>query len=216
MSRRLTEKCSVEGCGESFYSLGYCRNHHSNLKRNGHPTLASLKSCKHCLKEFRSSTNTLFCSDECRFINKVDMSQGHGPNGDCWEWTGTKHGKGYGHFSTLVGDRKLVEKAHRFAFRIFCDHDPGNLMVCHTCDNPKCVNPDHLFLATNKVNLLDRQRKQRQARGERSPHAKLTEGHVRALRAGVNPAVIAAETGASASAIRRATIGITWRHVGRR
>lgn len=213
MSRRLTEKCSVEGCSENFYCLGYCRNHHANLKRNGHPTLASLKSCGHCGVEFRSSTNTIFCSDRCRFINKVDMSHGHGPDEDCWEWKGTKHGKGYGHFSIQEGERKIVEKAHRYAFKLFCNHDPGNLHVCHTCDNPSCVNPDHLFLATNTVNMLDRQRKQRQARGERAGNAKLTDDDVRALRNGADHVSMSVKTGASLSTIRHAALGLNWKHI---
>jgi hypothetical protein len=207
--------CSVEGCGKAqYHSHGLCRNHHLAVKQYGNVRRERDRTCLTCQTAFRSDRpKAIYCSEVCRFEPFIDRTPGQGPEGDCWEWTGAKHGKGYGHFRPDRPSSAAIDKAHRVAFRLFCDHDPANLMVCHTCDNPSCVNPDHLFLATNTVNMLDRQRKQRQARGERAGNAKLTDDDVRALRNGADHSIIAAKTGASLSTVRHAAVGRHWKHI---
>ncbi|WP_309084135.1 HNH endonuclease signature motif containing protein [Chelativorans sp.] len=212
----MTRLCSVEGCGKAAYcTQTVCRNHWLALKRYGNTGRMRDQSCVHCGVIYRTNEpKSVHCSELCRFEEKVDKSAGHGPDGTCWQWTGTKHGKGYGHFSSGQGSARVVDKAHRVAFRLYCDHEPGNLLVCHTCDNPACVNPDHLFLATNTVNLLDRQKKERQARGEMAGRARLRADEVRAMRAGKKEAIERARSrGVSDSAIRQALRGDSWRHL---
>jgi hypothetical protein len=76
-----------------------------------------------------------------RFWSKVDKTE------NCWEWTGALTPNGYG--------RLAHEGAHRVAYRLtYGDFDQG-LFVCHRCDNPKCVRPDHLFLGTQFDNMRD-------------------------------------------------------------
>lgn len=97
---------------------------------------------------------------EERFWAKVDKSP-H-PKG-CWVWTRYKY-LGYGQFG--IG-RKLM-LAHRFAFSNTKGAIPKGLLVCHSCDNPPCCNPDHLFLGTQADNIRDAVSKNRMATGDRS------------------------------------------------
>lgn len=82
--------------------------------------------------------------------NYITMENG------CWEWMGRKDKDGYGRFSygKSMG-------AHRAAWLLFVDLIPAGMCICHRCDNPSCVNPEHLFLGTVSDNMIDRSRKQR-------------------------------------------------------
>lgn len=95
-------------------------------------------------------------------------------NNGCWLWKAGKGPKGYGYF----GGRN---KAHRYSYERFIG-DPGDLLVCHECDNPSCVNPDHLFAAEAKSNSLDMVFKGRSAKGETHSQAKLTLCEVMEIR----------------------------------
>lgn len=87
-----------------------------------------------------------------RFQQKIDSS------GDCWEWTGsTLNNSGYGQFK--VGAKNQL--AHRVAYTFRNGSVPDGLDVLHKCDNPKCVNPDHLFIGSHKDNMVDKTKKGR-------------------------------------------------------
>ena len=76
----------------------------------------------------------------------------------CWEWAGRLDKKGYGVLATL---HKRQAFAHRTAYEVWNGPIEEGLSVCHSCDNPKCINPEHLWLGTQRDNLQDMTRKQR-------------------------------------------------------
>lgn len=112
-----------------------------------------------------------------RFWPKVAVSS---PD-QCWLWTACRFWSGYGKFGV---DRKTAY-AHRVAWVITHGPIPEDADVLHTCDNPPCCNPAHLFLGTHSDNMRDRERKGRHnaPRGSKSGTAKLTEEQVAAIRA---------------------------------
>lgn len=99
---------------------------------------------------------------------------------DCWQWTGALDKDGYGRL--WVDGRDIG--AHRFAYENLVASIPVGLMVCHTCDNPRCCNPGHLFLGTALDNNHDRNQKGRAnvAVGERARSARLTADDVLEIR----------------------------------
>jgi hypothetical protein len=89
---------------------------------------------------------------QMRFWQKVDIKSKE----ECWLWEGykafdAKRKHYYGRFS--LG--KLIYQAHRISYAIYYNQDPGQFMVCHSCDTTLCCNPNHLFLGTNSDNQLD-------------------------------------------------------------
>jgi len=95
-------------------------------------------------------------SEKCRFEDLIYKDSKTG----CWEWTAVKNERGYGVFM-LKGKTKL---AHRVAYEIYKGEIPEGIRVCHSCDNPSCQNPDHLWLGNQSDNLKDCVRKNRNSK----------------------------------------------------
>jgi hypothetical protein len=95
-----------------------------------------------------------------RFWLKVDR---RGDN-ECWLWTASTTGNGYGQFSPTCHPPK-TGYAHRFSYELHYGPIPAGMLVCHTCDNPRCVNPKHLFLGTHQDNATDMKQKGRHWNG---------------------------------------------------
>ena len=83
----------------------------------------------------------------------------------CWVWTACKTNRGYGRISNK--DAKHWELSHRVSYRLYVGEITNSLHVLHTCDNPSCVNPAHLFLGTHTDNMRDRGQKGRWHGGSR-------------------------------------------------
>lgn len=150
---------------------------------------------------------------EERFWEKVDVRG----EDECWEWQASKTANGYG-LIALPRDGKLV-LAHRLSWEFANGPILPGLFVCHTCDNPLCVNPAHLFLACNAGNMRDAAKKGRMACGERNGQAKLSDEEVGELRArhatgGIMQRELAEKFGVSRPTISKIISGKTWGHVG--
>lgn len=145
-----------------------------------------------------------------RFWAKVNKGDG------CWEWAAGTSRRGYGLIRGEPPTGNLG--AHRASWEMHFGPVPAGLLVCHRCDNRKCVRPDHLFLGTPADNMLDRDAKGRQARGAVNGKAVLVEGQVQAVRAmlamGFSQRKVAKRIGTSASAVCHIASGKNWRHLG--
>lgn len=109
-----------------------------------------------------------------RFYDKV-MPE---PNTGCWLWLSTTNWKGYGQF-WINGKYQM---AHRISYLWNVADIPDGLLVLHTCDNPSCVNPDHLRVGTNQDNMTDRNKKNRQAKGNFHGNRKLIDEDIISIR----------------------------------
>lgn len=138
----------------------------------------------------------------------------------CWEWQAYSDKKGYGQIGVRLKSGKDVNRgAHRVAYTLFHGlPDFPAEFVLHKCDNPKCINPEHLFLGNNQDNVTDMLNKgrARPPRGESHPSAVLTEAVVVGIRkrrlAGAKTVDLAAEFGVNPGTISNACTGATWAH----
>lgn len=128
------------------------------------------KMCRHCKREYYPETgdkSKIYCSHACRRAYEREYKEAHFADifwskvdkvaDGCWLWQGTMSNGGYGFFD--INARRYI--ASRAAYEIVCGPIPDNMCVCHKCDNPRCVRPDHLFLGTKGDNNRDCARKGR-------------------------------------------------------
>lgn len=164
-----------------------------------------------------------FCSQSCAKASLVipldvkfwaGVQKGPG----CWEWTKARMPFGYGQ----INDRGKVLYAHRVSWEIHNGPIPKGLHVCHHCDNPPCVRPDHLFLGTARDNINDALHKGRMDLhgivshiGAAHPAAILSETKVRAIRARHDEPHkdLAAEFGVSRPTITAILNRRIWKHI---
>ena len=176
--------------------------------------------CPICDKSFEDLVSQIgvYCSRDCadkakvqdiatRFWTKVDKS------GECWFWSAGVGTDGYAKFWY----NGTSTHASRAAYELTFGPIPDGLQVCHHCDTPRCVRPEHLFLGTNFDNAQDMVEKHRSAIGVRHPNAKLTEQSVIEIRrrydAGIRISELMQSFGLSHGGIYAVVHHVTWRHI---
>lgn len=190
--------CSVNGCGHEVRARGYCARHYAVWRRHGDPTKAKYR---------------VGISIAERFTQYVKQGAG------CWEWQGYRDPSGYGRLNIRQPNKTYVPKlAHRISWELFRGPLTAEQHVCHKCDNPCCVNPEHLFVGDPAANCADKIEKGRMrygvSRGEKHGRAKLTEAQIREIRASPGPSrIIAEKYGVSGRQVRDIRAGRVWRHV---
>ncbi len=162
-----------------------------------------------------------FCNPKCarlyvvgprsdRFWKFVDKTSSSGPDGECWVWIGLKDRKGYGLFT--INYKSVF--SHRVSYADNIGPIPTGMLVCHKCDNPGCVRPDHLFIGTDADNMSDKTLKGRQAKGIAAGSSKLNDDKIRDILVSKNDAeTIAKQYSVSATTIRMIKRRKTWKHV---
>lgn len=144
-----------------------------------------------------------------RFMAKVEKTE------SCWVWTARKTCQGYGRIS--VGN--VNKLAHRVAFELFAGDVPNGLHVLHSCDNPSCVNPSHLWLGTNNDNVADKMKKGRAPShvGEKNGNSRLTPEDVLAIRiefnSGISRDELSRNYGIAAQYVNQIAAKKVWRHL---
>lgn len=167
-----------------------------------------------------SPRSCVYCRSRDSIENTFDDHWKEKPETGCWEWQRTKDKHGYG---GLRANNRWV-KAYRFSYERSIGPIPKGMSVLHSCDNPPCVNPDHLFLGTQADNLRDMRRKGRHVSGfskcigTRNRSSKLTEEDVREIRRlyrenGMTQRQLATQFGVTKTPITLILNGSTWKHV---
>ena len=150
-----------------------------------------------------------FCSKGCMATDMVFLSLIE-KGAKCWMWTGSVHHNGYGKWKRF--------EAHRYSYELHKGPIPDGLLIMHSCDNPLCVNPDHLMPGTIADNIADCVQKGRNARGERMGSAKLTDASVAEIRqlyatGSYSARALGPVFGVSKTVILQVANGTLWRHV---
>lgn len=192
MYERQKGPCAVSWCDRDAKTKGYCKTCYTRWQKGRDPEKIPM------FKIHRDATP----EERLQSAGWTVTETG------CWEWAGRLDKKGYG---VLALREKRQVFAHRTAYSVWVGDLVDGLSICHRCDNPKCINPEHLWQGSTLENLQDMTVK------ERGNTRKLTAADVveirerRENRESMND--LAKEFGVHESTIRNAVKGRTWKHV---
>lgn len=233
--------CSVKGCLKKHNSHGYCGMHFHRIKKHGDPDMVLKTNHNHidrvciingcedihkakgyCNKHYQAFNKygdalhkeklgqprkfkSVFENFESRFTKGSDE--------ECWEWEGVTDKDGYGELSVWMQPGYKKYRATRLSIQFYKGDLVDDLLVCHKCDNPSCVNPKHLFQGTPQDNATDMVNKKRSMVGERNNKAKLSIADVLYIRnSGKKTMELVRELGVNRSTILNIRKVKTWRH----
>jgi len=186
--------CGVVMCEkEQYRTTGYCRSHARAMELYGDP-LAQKQQQWHGL-----SVRERFL----KYVKKTDT---------CWLWIGSKDKNGYGRLN--IKDSPTL--AHRLSWLLFSGASgiPIDRNILHKCDNPSCVNPEHLYVGTQTQNINDMYSSGRGYRRPGHRQSILTPDDIREIRASKLPGkFLAQDKGVSEATISEIRTGKIWRHV---
>jgi len=163
--------CSIAGCEIKHYTHGYCRKHERRIRLTGDKN-GFVRGSRFVPIKDRLNSNWMPITET-----------------GCWIWMGSTMNKGYG----VIRDKYKKKLTHRVSYEQNIGEIPEGLFVCHSCDTPSCINPNHLFLGTQSENMSDAVRKGRMQKGESRPNSKLTEEDIRNIRIDARTTVQIAE-----------------------
>lgn len=177
---KIDRKC-IE-CGAEFKifqsEINKCKSAGKYCSKKCQSNRSSIINCVICKKEFKVYKSDMkrgrkFCSQSCagketyknkpcfqwqipeeRFYSNISKE---GNSNNCWIWIGLKNKAGYGRIRMEYSDKT----AHRYSYELHYGKIPKGKIICHTCDNPPCVNPEHLYAGTYKDNAQDRESRNR-------------------------------------------------------
>ncbi len=189
--------CAAKGCvARGIYSISYCPKHYKRWKKYGNPNTTTLKCGEGVSKEERFWSKVIVTANAER----------------CWEWQGSIVSGGYGGASYKNKSIRAHVLAWYFTYRKF----PTKFLL-HSCDNPPCVNPNHLREGTHQQNMDDAVKRNRFPKGEASYLAKLTNEKViqirELLKTKITQTAIALQFGIDQSTVSYIKSGRNWRHV---
>ncbi len=150
MTKQIVTQCSVDRCERVTLAKGLCGKHYQRWRQFGDPLFTKICRTDDSNFEILFWQSAMVTAD----INK------------CWEWQKARNESGYGKLCLKRPYKHLYTPTssvmtHRLAYAIYYQTDPADMCVCHTCDNPACVNPHHLWLGTVGDNNTDRCQKGR-------------------------------------------------------
>ena len=189
-------KCSVDNCTDKYYAKSFCSKHYQIFKK--YNNTIGIKTQAPIEERF------------WRFVNKKESNE-------CWNWTGHVCA-GYGRIS-LGAKKDGAIGSHRFSWELHNKKSiPDGMVIMHSCDNPLCVNPNHLSVGTHMENTHDMLKKGRHTYiahvGEENGKSVLNAKIVKEIRASkMNHAELGRFYGVSTSCIRGVRTGRTWSHI---